>query len=178
MLRGLTLPRSSAPEDPTGTASLQACVRIEPASTLPPEAAWRLFHAVGWIAPRAKKPIRHRRIDSIANHTVHLDGPHEAAFLTEPFRNSQAVYLAWIGQEIVGCVRVLSDRIQRSVIYDLIVHPDHQGKGIGKRLVERCIRDFAHTQITLGTASATVPFYARLGFEPSPNYLELPTESY
>lgn len=42
-------------------------------------------------------------------------------------------------EQLVGCVRVLSDLYFRPIIYDLAVLPEYQNKGIGKELVRRCI---------------------------------------
>ena len=139
---------------------------------------YRLFDAVGWIAPRSAKPPQHTRIDGISNHTLYLDGPQDSAFLEETVAASTAVYAATKTGTVVGVVRVLSDRHQRSLIYDLVVDPAHQWQGIGTRLLERCLEDFGHTQITLGSATATMPFYERLGFVRSGNYLERATEGY
>lgn len=139
---------------------------------------YRLFDAVGWIQPRSTKPRRHTKIDGISNHTLYLDGPHESAFLEKTFQASTAIFVARVDQEIVGVVRVLSDSLQRSLIYDLVVSPTFQGQGVGSALLTRCLEEFAHTQIILGTATPTMPFYERLGFVRSANYLELPTEAY
>jgi ribosomal protein S18 acetylase RimI-like enzyme len=139
---------------------------------------YRLFDRVGWIAPRSAKPARHRKVDGISNHAIYLDSPAESGFLEETFANSTAIYVAKIGEEIVGCVRVLSDLRQRSVVYDLVVDPGHQKKGIGTELLKMCLREFSKTQITLGTSTSTMGFYERLGFVPSGNYLELSTEAY
>lgn len=137
---------------------------------------FRLFDAVGWIAPKSAKPARHTKIDGISNHTLYLDGPHESAFLEATFRASTAVYAATVSGIVVGVVRVISDHLQRSVVYDLVVDPAYQALGIGTRLVERCLEDFGHTQITLGTATGTMPFYERMGFVRSGSYLERATE--
>lgn len=139
---------------------------------------YRLFDAVGWIAPCSAKPPRHTKIDGISNHTLYLDGPHNSVFLEETFRASSAVYAATTSGIVAGVVRVISDMHQRSVVYDLVVDPAFQGRGIGTRLLERCLEDFGHTQITLGTATATMPFYERVGFVRSGNYLERATEAY
>jgi GNAT superfamily N-acetyltransferase len=45
-------------------------------------------------------------------------------------------------EKLVGAVRVLSDTIFRSIIYDLLVEPAYQGKGNGKKLVEMCITNY------------------------------------
>jgi GNAT superfamily N-acetyltransferase len=81
---------------------------------LPVEALIRLFEAVGWSdgdTPDAMKP----------------------GFL-RPWLCSTLVVSAWDGDRLVGAVRVLSDTIFRSVIYDLLVDPPYQGQGIGTEL--------------------------------------------
>lgn len=47
-----------------------------------------------------------------------------------PFINSTLVVSAWHEERLVGVVRVLSDKIIRSIIYDLVVDPEYQSKGI------------------------------------------------
>lgn len=88
------------------------------------------------------------------------------------------MYAATVTRSVVGVVREPSDLHQRSLINDLVVSPTFQGQGVGSALLTRCLEEFAHTQITLGTATPTMPFYERLGFVRSANYLELPTEAY
>lgn len=151
---------------------------IERVTTVDGQILYRLFDAVGWILPRSAKPARHAKIDGISNHTLYLDGPHESSFLEKTFQASTAIFIAQVDHEIAGVVRVLSDGLQRSLVYDLVVSPALQGQGIGSALLKRCLQEFGHTQITLGTATPTMPFYERLGFVRSTNYLELPTEAY
>jgi ribosomal protein S18 acetylase RimI-like enzyme len=59
-----------------------------------------------------------------------------------------------------------------------VVHPEFQHCGIGTKLLERCLKDFAHTQITLGTSSTTMKFYENFGFTKSQNYMEVTTKAY
>lgn len=54
------------------------------------------------------------------------------------FINSTLVFSAWVNGKLVGCIRVLSDQMFHSVIYDLAVHPEFQNQGIGTELVHKC----------------------------------------
>ncbi len=54
------------------------------------------------------------------------------------FKNSTFVVSAWEDNYLVGVIRVISDTIFRSVIYDFVVDLEYQNKGIGKELVRRC----------------------------------------
>lgn len=82
-----------------------------------------------------------------------------------PFINSTLVISAWMDDELVGVVRVLSDKIIRSVIYDLAITPKFQGQGIGKELVKRCIKHFPNTEWLVGTSKSIYGYYEKLGFK-------------
>ena len=82
-----------------------------------------------------------------------------------PFINSTLVFSAWDGDTLVGCVRVLSDTIFRSVILDLAVLPEYQSKGIGSELVKNCIAVYPNSEWSLETIPERVTFYEKLGFE-------------
>nr|WP_255433965.1 GNAT family N-acetyltransferase [Ammoniphilus sp. CFH 90114] len=69
--------------------------------------------------------------------------------------------------KLIGTGRVISDGTIQALICGLVVHPEHQGRGIGKelfnRLVEKCRKDSLHIQLLC--TEALVPYYKRLGFE-------------
>ena len=83
-----------------------------------------------------------------------------------PFINSTLVISAWAGDRLVGVVRVLSDCITRSVIYDLAVEPAHQGQGIGSELLRRCRAHFPDSGWLVGTEPHIVSYYVKQGFQP------------
>jgi len=56
-----------------------------------------------------------------------------------PFINSTLVISAWDNEKLIGVVRVLSDRLIRSIINDLVIFPEYQQKGMGQELLKRCI---------------------------------------
>ena len=82
-----------------------------------------------------------------------------------PFINSTLVVSAWDNERLVGVVRVLSDKIIRSVIYDLVVDPEYQGQGIGKELVKRCIRHYPYTEWLVQTTENIAGYYEKMGFK-------------
>ena len=86
------------------------------------------------------------------------------AHFNRPFLNSTFVFSAWDGEKLVGCVRVLSDRIFRSVIYDLAVLPDYQGHEIGRELVRLCRSECPDSEWLVQTTPERVGFYEHLGF--------------
>ncbi len=83
----------------------------------------------------------------------------------QPWLHSTLVISAWDGDKLVGAVRVLSDTIFRSVIYDLLVAPEYQGKGIGSELVNRCKSHYPGSEWLIGCDRKNVAFYKKLGFQ-------------
>lgn len=112
---------------------------------LPFEKLHELFILVGWS-------------DSCA-----LPDEMKVGFM-RPWIHSTLVISAWDGDRLVGAVRVLSDTIFRSVIYDLLVAPEYQGNGIGSELVRRCLEHFPDSGWLVCTEGKTPYFYKKLGF--------------
>ena len=117
---------------------------------LPCEELYKLFLAIGW-ADESKTTQ-----DMIDNFNI-------------GFLNSTFVFSAWIGERLVGCVRVLSDLHFRSVIYDLAVLPEFQHMGIGTELVKRCINACEGSEWLVQTDMAK-GFYEKIGFEENEDY--------
>lgn len=53
----------------------------------------------------------------------------------------------------------------RSVIYDLVIDPDYQNKGIGTELVRRCIEHFPNTEWLVQTEKHISGYYEKIGFK-------------
>ena len=51
--------------------------------------------------------------------------------------NSDAIVSLWVGNEIVGFGRALSDGVYRGVLWDIVIDQDHQGLGYGKLIVKK-----------------------------------------
>ncbi|MBP2132256.1 ribosomal protein S18 acetylase RimI-like enzyme [Methanomicrobium sp. W14] len=81
-----------------------------------------------------------------------------------PFINSTLVISAWHEGRLVGVVRVLSDKVIRSAVYDLVVDPKFRCRGIGKELLERCVRKFPKTEWIVQTNDENVKYYLKNGF--------------
>lgn len=85
------------------------------------------------------------------------------------FENSTAVYGAYELDELTGLVRVLSDDAHILYIQDIIVHPDHLRKGIGKALMDHVLNVFGHVRqkvlLTDGNSKSVHAFYRRFGFK-------------
>jgi len=80
---------------------------------------------------------------------------------------SSFVISAYDGAAFIGFGRVVSDGKIHAMIYDLIVAPEYQGKGVGAeilgRLVARCKEDGIR-DIQLFAAKGKREFYEHRGF--------------
>jgi len=81
-----------------------------------------------------------------------------------PFINSTLVISTWENEKLIGFVRVLSDKMFRSIIYDLAVDPEYQNNGIGSELIKKCIEHFPNSEWLVGTSDKIAGFYEKLGF--------------
>lgn len=87
-------------------------------------------------------------------------------------RNSWLTLSAYDGNKLVGFGRVVTDFTLHAMIFDLVVLPDYQGRGIGTRvlktLVEKC-REQGLRDIQLFCAEGQKGFYEKNGFEARPD---------
>ena len=53
--------------------------------------------------------------------------------------NSDVIVSVWVGDEIVGFGRALTDGIYRGVLWDIVIDQNHQGKGFGTLIIENLL---------------------------------------
>lgn len=112
---------------------------------LPCDKLYKLFLSVGWAE---ESSTTQEMID----------------YFNIGFVNSTFVFSAWVEEELVGCVRVLSDFHFRSVVYDLAVLPEYQHLGIGTELLKKCREACNGSEILVQTDKAK-SFYEKNGFK-------------
>jgi ribosomal protein S18 acetylase RimI-like enzyme len=68
---------------------------------------------------------------------------------------------------LIGFARATSDGVYRATIWDVMVHPDYQGQGIGRKLVETLLSHpkMARVERVYLTTTHQQRFYERIGFE-------------
>jgi N-acetylglutamate synthase-like GNAT family acetyltransferase len=82
------------------------------------------------------------------------------------FANSRFKWFAYQDHQLAGVGRALADGLDCSYICDVAVHPDLQGKGLGKQIVNRLIDDSkGHSKIILYANPGKEGFYKKLGFK-------------
>ncbi len=84
---------------------------------------------------------------------------------------SEAVVSAWRGQELVGFGRASSDGVFRAVLWDVVVAGEHQGQGLGRRLVAELLAApaIARAERVYLMTTNSAGFYTRLGFKANPS---------
>ena len=53
--------------------------------------------------------------------------------------NSDVIVSLWVGNEIVGFGRGLTDGVYRGVLWDIVIDQNHQGRGFGSLIVEHLL---------------------------------------
>jgi ribosomal protein S18 acetylase RimI-like enzyme len=81
--------------------------------------------------------------------------------------NSRPNVMAWDGDRMIGFARATSDGIYRATIWDVVIHPDYQGAGLGRKLVETVLMHPHVNRVERVYLMTTYQqkFYERIGFE-------------
>lgn len=92
-------------------------------------------------------------------------------------KNSAWAFTVWFNNELVGMVRVISDKMMFASIQDLIVAKAHRRKGIGRKLVALCLQKMPHGGWSAQTTPENYEFYRQCGFD-MPDYSQSATLTY
>lgn len=87
--------------------------------------------------------------------------------LSIAIENSEPVISVWDAQKLIGFARANSDGIYRATIWDVVIHPDYRGAGLGRKLVETVISHPRMNRVERIYLMTTHQqrFYERIGFE-------------
>ena len=90
--------------------------------------------------------------------------------------NSDFLIACRDGEKIVGCARIFWDKGYIAYLADVMVKPEYQKQGIGKRMGSECIyfidrqlKDGWRIKIVIVSAKGKEQFYEKFGFELRPN---------
>ncbi|MGB3491206.1 MAG: GNAT family N-acetyltransferase [Elainellaceae cyanobacterium] len=81
--------------------------------------------------------------------------------------NSRPVVSARDGDRLIGFARATSDGVYRATIWDVVIHPDYQGAGLGRKLVETVLMHphVNHAERVYLMTTHQQKFYERIGFQ-------------
>ena len=92
--------------------------------------------------------------------------------VAKALENSMIVISIWENEYLVGFVRATGDKIFNATVWDMVVRPTHQRRGLGKLLMKEVLKQLDQYRIPLATLYAdpgTESFYERFGFLSDPN---------
>ena len=125
--------------------------------------------AIALIEELPDKQEYHYLFESTGWNKIYTASPDELEIAN---RNSWLTICALDDDKLVGFGRVVTDFTLHAMIFDLIVLPDYQGRGIGtkvlKTLVEKC-RAQGLRDVQLFCAKGQSAFYEKNGFEVRPD---------
>ena len=80
--------------------------------------------------------------------------------------NSEPVISAWDQELLIGFARATSDGIYRATIWDVVIHPDYQGNGLGSKLIETVLNHPRMQKVERVYLMTThqQKFYEKIGF--------------
>lgn len=79
--------------------------------------------------------------------------------------NSHSLISAWDGAVLVGIGNAISDGFLVVYYPHLLVHPDYQGRGIGKQIITALKQRYADLHMQMLVADGdTIQFYEKCGF--------------
>ncbi|CAN1210440.1 GNAT family N-acetyltransferase [Tumidithrix helvetica PCC 7403] len=81
--------------------------------------------------------------------------------------NSDPVVTVWDNDRLIGHARATSDVVYRATIWDVVIHPDYRGTGLGRKLVQTVL---AHPKVcnverVYLMTTHQQSFYQHIGFE-------------
>lgn len=81
--------------------------------------------------------------------------------------NSNPVVTVWDQELLIGFARATSDGVYRAGIWDVVIDPDYQGVGLGRKLVQTVLSHplVSKVERVYLTTTHQQSFYERIGFK-------------
>ena len=86
--------------------------------------------------------------------------------------NSNVAISLWDGKKLIGFARVLTDFVYRATVWDVIIHPDYQGQGLGKLIMDKVLKHPKLKKVSYFwlITSDKQKFYKKLGWKMEENW--------
>ena len=79
------------------------------------------------------------------------------------FEASHTTVFAYHDNQLIGFGRAISDGVYQAAVYDVAVHPECQGQGIGTTIMKRILERISHCNVILYSSPGKEDFYKTLG---------------
>ncbi len=118
-----------------------------------------------------KSPIDLEQLQKLFRLTAFWAQDRSLEDLSIAIANSNPVVSVWNGEQLIGFARATSDGVYRATIWDVIIHPEYQGSGLGRKLVETVLSHPLLSRVERVYLMTThkQQFYERIGFECNPS---------
>ncbi|MDO3410871.1 GNAT family N-acetyltransferase [Saccharibacillus sp. CPCC 101409] len=118
-------------------------IKLHTEKPIPPLQVIRLYQDVDWWPARSKDGVR-----KLLGHGVVLG--------------------AWEDKQLVGFCRAVSDGVYRAYVEDVVVLGTHRGRGIGRQLMDRMMRELNQIEVvSLFCSGKLSAYYEGSGFKPT-----------
>lgn len=98
--------------------------------------------------------------------SVNWSSGHYPDKLSAAMKNYETVYTAWDGDKLIGLICAMDDGVMTAYVHYLLVNPDYQGLGIGKKLVELIKEHYKdYLRIVIVAYNEEIGFYESCGFK-------------
>ncbi len=114
-----------------------------------------------------KAPIDLPQLQALFNVAAFWARDRRLEDLATALEYSNPVISAWDGDRLIGCARATSDGVYRATIWDVVIHPDYQGAGLGRKLVQTVLAHPLVQRVERVYLMTTVQqeFYKKIGFQ-------------
>ncbi len=91
------------------------------------------------LGPQLKPTNGLNKLRSLLNRNAFWAKGRTIDDLKKCLANSDVIVSLWVGDEIVGFGRALTDGIYRGVLWDIVIDQNHEGKGFGTLIVKNLL---------------------------------------
>ena len=118
------------------------------------------------------------QIIALHNKTEMRRDPAQRDRYLRAYKCRHTIVTAWLNEILVGFGSMISDGAMYSCIFDIVIDPDLQRRGIGRELVNRILESASGTFVHLTSTFGNERFYEKLGFKRHKTaYAKYPWES-
>jgi aralkylamine N-acetyltransferase len=91
-------------------------------------------------------------------------GARSGELLERLFKASQKYVVAYDGPRLIGLARALSDGAIQAAIYDFVLLPEYQKRGLGRQMMKVLVDQLPVSNIILYSVPGREGFYRKCGF--------------